>query len=57
MLQVALGLLVREKKTIEYLQNYRVTSSYDKVRQFKISTMHHASQDERSMLNSKRGLI
>ena len=57
MLQVALGLLVREKKTIEYLQDYRVTSSYDKVRRFKISMMHHASQDERSMLSSKRGLI
>ena len=38
MLQVALGLKVREKKTVEYLREYGVTSSYDEVRRFKISS-------------------
>ena len=44
MLQVALGLKVREKKTVEYLQEYGVTYSYDEVRRFKISSAYHASQ-------------
>ena len=57
MLQVALRLFVREKKIFEDLQQYGVTSSYDEVRRCKISAFHRASQDKRSMLDSKRDLI
>ena len=57
MLHVALGLKVREKKTVEYLQEYGVTSSYDEVRRFKISSAYHASQKNNVMLDSQNGLI
>ena len=43
MLQISLGLLVREKKMIECLHEFGVTSSYDEVRRFKISAAKHAS--------------
>ena len=39
MLQVSLGLKVREKKTLEYLQEYGVISSYDEVRRYLPPTM------------------
>ena len=55
MLQISLGLFVREKKIIECLQELGVTSSYD-VRRFKISAAHHASKDH-LILDSEKGLI
>ena len=57
MLQVALENVFREKKIIEYLQEYGVTSSYDEKGRFKISAVHHASQDKRSIVDSKKGLF
>ena len=57
MLQVALGNFVREKKIIEYMEEYGVTSSYDEKGRFKISAVHHTSQDKRSMVNSKKSSI
>ena len=56
MLQISLGLFVREKKIIECLQELGVTSSYDKVRRFKISAAHHANKDH-YILDSEKGLI
>ena len=46
MLQISLGLLVREKKMIECLHELGVTSSYDEVRRFKISAAKHATNEE-----------
>ena len=44
MVQVALGLFVREKKMIEFLNEYGVTSSYDEVRRFKISAAYQTEK-------------
>ena len=41
-LQVALGLEVQEKRLIEHLFEYRVTSSYDEVRRLRICTAFSA---------------
>ena len=57
MLEVALGLFLKEQKIINCFQELGVTSSYDKVRRFKISAAHHASQDKNSKLDSKMGLV
>ena len=57
MMQVALGLFVREKKIIEFLHEFGVTSSYDEVRRFKISAAHQTSQQKTVPLDSKDGLI
>ena len=57
MIQVALGLFVREKKIIEFLHEFGVTSSYDEVRRFKISAAHQTSQQKTVILDSKDGLI
>ena len=57
MLQVALGLLVNQKKIIQDLYEYRVTSTYDEVRRFKASAAYHASQKQETQLNSATGLI
>ena len=56
-LQVALGLLLQEKKLIEHLYEYGVTASYDEVRRFKISAAYSASQEKEKTLDSKVGLI
>ena len=58
MLQVALGLLVREKKLIEHLHEYGVVASYDEVRRLKISaaTISNSPIMDRS-LDTKQGLI
>ena len=37
MLQVAIGLLLREKKIINHLHEYRISATYDEIRRFKIS--------------------
>ena len=58
MLQVALGILVQEKKLIEHLYEYRVTASYDEIRRFKISaaaTLTNSDTDK--ILKPKNGLI
>ena len=57
MMQVALGLFVREKKIIKFLHEFGVTSSYDEVRRFKISAAHQTSQQKTVPLDSKDGLI
>ena len=57
MLQVALGLLVQDKKHIEHLYEYGVTSSYDEVRRFKISAAHSAIQENEQYFDSEEGLI
>ena len=49
MLQISLGLLVREKKMIECLHEFGVTSSYDEVRRFKISAAKHASKEDKPL--------
>ena len=46
MLQVEIGLLVQEKRLIQQLYQYGVTSSYDEVRRFKISAAASLTQDE-----------
>ena len=56
MLQISVGLFVREKKIIECLQELGVTSSYDEVRRFKISAAHHASKDH-LILDREKSLI
>ncbi len=46
MLQVALGVVVREQSTIELLHDFRVTSSYDEVLRFKGSAALAAANDK-----------
>ena len=57
MIQVALGLFVREKKMIQLLHEFGVTSSYEEVRRFKISAAHQTSQQKTVPLASQDGLI
>ena len=54
-LQVALGLLVHEKRLIEHLYEYGVVASYDEVRRFKISSA--AENRVQLKLESRNGLI
>ena len=58
-LQIALGVLARDKKLIQHLHEYSVTSSYDEVRRFKISAA--AASDKTSVRsifgNPDQGLI
>lgn len=46
-LQIGLGLLARDKKLIQHLHEYSVTSTYDEVRQFKVSAA--AASDKTSV--------
>ena len=55
MLQVALGVLIKEKKLIQHLYEYGVCVSYDEVRRFNTSAA--TSDDSKTKLNSKSGLI
>ena len=57
MLQVALGLFLKEQKIINCFQELGVSSSYDEVRRFKISAAHHASKDENVKLDAENGLV
>ena len=58
MLLVAIGLLVQEKRLTQQLYEYRVTSSYDEVRKFKISAAAATTNKGSELnLNSKNGLI
>ena len=43
-LQIALGILVRQKLLIEQLYDFGVTSSYDKILRFKASAAHSAAK-------------
>ena len=52
MLHVAFGLLVQEKRLLEHLYQYRVTTSYDDARRFKISVS--SSIDTRKTLEAKQ---
>ena len=56
MLQVALGLFLKEQKIINCFQELGLSSSYDEVRRFKISAAHYASKDENVKLDAKDGL-
>ena len=51
------GIVCQRKENYWVSARILSDSSYDELRQFKISTFHHASEDKRSMLDSKRGLI
>ena len=53
MLQVALGLFLKEQKIINCFQELDVSSSYDEVRRFKISAAHHASKKNMTAVNYK----
>ena len=55
MLQVALGLLVQEKRLIQHLHEYGVTATYDEVRRYKISAA--AANKTQTRLGSTKGLI
>ena len=58
MLQVALGLLVQDKRLIEHLNEYRVTASDDEVCRFKISAAAAStSLDTSKNLRQNNGLI
>ena len=58
-LQVALGVVIREKSLIELLYDFGVTSSYDEILRFKASAAHAASQswELRGISNSDLGLV
>ena len=56
MLQVALGLFINEKKLIQHLYEYGITSSYDEVLRFKVSAAY-ASRNQQHHLDSSNGLI
>ena len=57
-LQVYLGALAHEKKLIKHLIDYRVTSSYEEVRRFKISAAVACDKERTSIrLNVKDGLM
>ena len=57
-LQLSLGILVREKKLIEHLHEYGITSTYQEVRRFKISAaVAGENQTTDAKLNSTDGLI
>ena len=56
-LQVALGLFIQDKKSIQLLQEYAVTSSYYEVRRFKISAGDFASKEKRPVLDGNDGLV
>lgn len=45
LLQIALGVVIREKMNIELLHNLGITCSYDEVLRFKSSAAHAASKD------------
>ena len=58
MLQFKLGLLVREKRFIDNLNEYRVTALYNEIRRFKISAAATApSIVTRKTFNQNNGLI
>ena len=56
MLQIALGLLAREKKTIEQLYAFRVSASYDEIRRYKISAAASSNFSD-LCLDAEKGLI
>ena len=61
MLQVALGLLFRERRIIDHLYEYKVCASYDEVRRYKISAASHATSNSKESMfaesGSRSGLI
>ena len=56
-LQLSLGVLARKKTLIEHLNAFKITSSYQEVRQFKISAAVNAESSVVPNLNAKLGLI
>ena len=56
MLQIALGLLAREKKTIQQLYAFGVSASYDEIRRYKISAAATTNFFDLS-LDAEKGLI
>ena len=43
-LQIALRLFVKERKILDYLNQYGVTCTYDELRRFKVSAAHFANK-------------
>ena len=56
MLQIALGLLAREKKMIQQLYAFGVSASYDEIRRYKISAAATTNFSDLS-LDAEKGLI
>ena len=56
MIQIALGLLAREKKTIQQLYAFGVSASYDEIRRYKISAAATSTFSDLS-LDAEKGLI
>ena len=58
-LQVAVGVVIREKSLIDLLYDCGVTSSYGEIPRFKASTAHAVSQswELRGISNSNMGLV
>lgn len=56
MLLIALGLLAREKKTIEQLYAFGVSASYDQTRRYKISAAATTNFSD-LRLDAERGLM
>ena len=54
---MSLGVLARKKTLIEHLNAFKITSSYQEVRQFKISAAVNAESSVVPNLNAKLGLI
>ncbi|MEM7297990.1 MAG: hypothetical protein AAF391_06960, partial [Bacteroidota bacterium] len=59
MLQVALGLLVQEKRLIQHLYEYRITASYDEIQRFRMSAAATSTSLDQIMelLDKGNGLI
>ena len=55
-LQLSLGILVHDKKLVEHLQEYGLTSTYHEVRRYKISAAV-ASDEKGEKLLSSDGLV
>ena len=56
LLQIYLGILVREKKLIEHLYQHKVTSTYHEVRRFRYSAAA-SNNNNLTTMNSKDGII
>ena len=58
-LQIALGVLLREKQLIEQCYAFGICASYDEILRFKASAAHASSNQEelRGLFHSKHGLI
>ena len=56
-LLVALGLFIQDRKSIQLLQEYVVTSSYYAVKRFKISSGDFARKEKQPVFDGSYGLV